>query len=182
MKKPKSLPLLDDSDFPINRVRTGMVRGTGTDIDELKETHKNFKNLVKKILENHGKEKLIIFVDELDRCNPENAIKLLESIKNNFEIAENCGFVIFVDDEVLASYINKKYEKTEMNGYLYLEKVVEAKFRVPEIDLSYLENFFRKFDFDLSLLHLYIPLLPNRLFLKCHTKIRACYKLEQNQG
>jgi len=37
MKKPKSLPLLDDSDFPINRVRLGMVRGTGTDIDELKE-------------------------------------------------------------------------------------------------------------------------------------------------
>ena len=31
MNKPKSLPLLDDKDFPINRIRQTMVRGTGTD-------------------------------------------------------------------------------------------------------------------------------------------------------
>jgi dihydroxyacid dehydratase/phosphogluconate dehydratase len=37
MKKPKSLPLLDDKDFPINRIRQTMVRGTGTDIEELRE-------------------------------------------------------------------------------------------------------------------------------------------------
>jgi dihydroxy-acid dehydratase len=37
MKKPKSLPLLDDRDFPINRIRQTMVRGTGTDIDELRD-------------------------------------------------------------------------------------------------------------------------------------------------
>ncbi|MEW6188150.1 MAG: dihydroxy-acid dehydratase [Thermodesulfobacteriota bacterium] len=36
MKKPKSLPLLDDKDFPINRIRQTMVRGTGTDIEELR--------------------------------------------------------------------------------------------------------------------------------------------------
>jgi dihydroxy-acid dehydratase len=36
MNKPKSLPLLDDKDFPINRIRQTMVRGTGTDIEELK--------------------------------------------------------------------------------------------------------------------------------------------------
>ena len=29
MQKPKSLPLLDDKDFPINRVRQTMVRGHG---------------------------------------------------------------------------------------------------------------------------------------------------------
>ncbi len=36
MKKPKSTPLLDDSDFPINIVRQGMIRATGTDTAELK--------------------------------------------------------------------------------------------------------------------------------------------------
>jgi len=36
MKKPKSLPLLDDKDFPINRIRQTMIRGTGTDIEELR--------------------------------------------------------------------------------------------------------------------------------------------------
>lgn len=37
MNKPKSLPLLDDKDFPINRIRQTMIRGTGTDIEELRE-------------------------------------------------------------------------------------------------------------------------------------------------
>lgn len=36
MNKPKSLPLLDDKDFPINRIRQTMIRGTGTDIEELR--------------------------------------------------------------------------------------------------------------------------------------------------
>lgn len=37
MKKLKSLPLLDDRDFPISMIRRMMVRGTGTDIEELKD-------------------------------------------------------------------------------------------------------------------------------------------------
>jgi dihydroxy-acid dehydratase len=37
MKKPKSSPLFDARDFPINRVRTGMIRATGADLDELEE-------------------------------------------------------------------------------------------------------------------------------------------------
>ncbi len=36
MKKPKSFPLLDERDFPINLVREIMIRGTGTDLEELR--------------------------------------------------------------------------------------------------------------------------------------------------
>jgi hypothetical protein len=36
-KKPKSLPLLDDRDYPINLLRQRMIRGTATDLDELRE-------------------------------------------------------------------------------------------------------------------------------------------------
>ena len=37
MKKPKSRVLTDDKDFPINVVRRTMLRGTGSDIDDLRE-------------------------------------------------------------------------------------------------------------------------------------------------
>ena len=37
MKKPKSLPLTDDRDYPINLLRQRMIRGTATDPDELRE-------------------------------------------------------------------------------------------------------------------------------------------------
>ncbi len=35
MKKPKSGPIFDTRDFPINRIRTGMIRTTGADLEEL---------------------------------------------------------------------------------------------------------------------------------------------------
>lgn len=37
MKKPKSTPIFDDSDFPISVVRKTIFQGTGVDIDEAKE-------------------------------------------------------------------------------------------------------------------------------------------------
>jgi len=37
MKKPKSSALLDERDFPISRTRRMMVKGTGVDVDELKD-------------------------------------------------------------------------------------------------------------------------------------------------
>ena len=37
MKKPKSAVLTDDADFPINIVRRNMLRGTGSDISDLRE-------------------------------------------------------------------------------------------------------------------------------------------------
>jgi dihydroxy-acid dehydratase len=37
MKKPKSQPIFDNRDFPISFVRQCMIRGTGADLDELRE-------------------------------------------------------------------------------------------------------------------------------------------------
>jgi len=37
MKKPKSMALIDDKDFPINIVRRHMLRGTGSDLEDLRE-------------------------------------------------------------------------------------------------------------------------------------------------
>jgi len=37
MKKPKSKPIFDSQDYPISFVRTAMIRGTGSDVDELSE-------------------------------------------------------------------------------------------------------------------------------------------------
>lgn len=37
MKKPKSLPIFDTSDFPVGVVRSSIIKGTGADLDELRE-------------------------------------------------------------------------------------------------------------------------------------------------
>jgi len=124
-------------------------------VDNVEKTRDDFHEIISGIikLENEQKksiEKIVIFIDELDRCNPENALRLLESIKNHFDVAD-CIFVILVDDEILASYIDKKYEDTKMDGHMYLEKIINTKFSVPVVTQSKLESLFAKIKSPLKL-------------------------------
>lgn len=52
-------------------------------------------NAIKKLQEN-GREKIIIFIDDLDRLEPATAVKTLELLSNLFAI-EGCVFVIAID-------------------------------------------------------------------------------------
>ncbi|WP_026804715.1 KAP family P-loop NTPase fold protein [Aliarcobacter lanthieri] len=86
------------------------------DIDESKKSRKEFKEELKQytnqILKEKEKEKkgakLIIIIDELDRCRPTFAIELLENIKHLFDI-ENIVFFIAVDNKQLAESIRAVY-------------------------------------------------------------------------
>lgn len=106
-------------------------------VDNVEKTRGDFRLIIEEIIKQGKKqknniEKIVIFIDELDRCNPENTLRLLESIRNYFDV-EGCIFMILVDDEILASYIDKKYENTKMDGHMYLEKIINTKFSIPEI-------------------------------------------------
>ena len=128
-------------------------------VDQINDIENDFQDIIDGITQKTEKQTVSIFIDELDRCNPENAIKLLESIKNFFDV-ERCQFIIFVDDEILASYVDKKYEGTRMNGQLYLDKIVNVKFRVPLIPQHEIEILFKDFSVDVELLD-FSPRLQN---------------------
>lgn len=124
-------------------------------VDNVEKTRDDFHEIISGIIKQENKqkksiEKIVIFIDELDRCNPENALRLLESIRNHFDVAD-CIFVILVDDEILASYIDKKYEDTKMNGHMYLEKIINTKFSVPIITEPKLQSLFAKIKLPLKL-------------------------------
>ncbi|MFX4252018.1 KAP family P-loop NTPase fold protein [Aliarcobacter butzleri] len=93
------------------------------DIDESKKSRKEFKDELKKytnqILKEKDKDKLIIIIDELDRCRPTFAIELLENIKHLFDI-ENIVFFIAVDNKQLAESIKAVYGNGfDANTYLH---------------------------------------------------------------
>jgi uncharacterized protein YjbI with pentapeptide repeats len=83
--------------------------------------------------------RLIIFIDDLDRCTPERALELLESIKTFFDI-EGIIYVIGIEPKSIDPIIQTKYgEKTKINGMEYLQKVVQLPFQIPiwsSVDLS----------------------------------------------
>lgn len=63
---------------------------------------------------------LFIFIDELDRCRPNYAIEMLETIKHIFDM-KNVVFVIATDKEQLEHSIRAIYG-TEFDSRLYLER------------------------------------------------------------
>lgn len=87
------------------------------EVEVAKKSRKALKeDLVK--FQNNINKKVIIFIDELDRCRPTYAIELLETIKHIFNI-ENFIFVISLDKLQLSESIKTIYgQNMDSNGYL----------------------------------------------------------------
>jgi hypothetical protein len=75
--------------------------------------------------------RVVIAIDNLDRCRPEAALKVLESLYI-LSAVEGCTFVVAADQSVLVSFLDRAYEGTTFNGWKYLEKVFPDYFRVPD--------------------------------------------------
>lgn len=64
-------------------------------VQNIKNTQILMKELLSKVVEELSCEKLVIFIDELDRCNPLYAVKLLEEIKHYYS-SEKVLFVFLL--------------------------------------------------------------------------------------
>lgn len=94
----------------------------------------------------------LFLVDDLDRCLPENSIKMLEAIKLFLDI-KGCAFVLALDDEVIERGVEHHYKeyikddsKTNMpiTGNEYLEKMIQLPFKIPLIKTIDIEVLLRQ--------------------------------------
>lgn len=77
--------------------------------------------------------KLVVFIDDMDRCTPEKAIEVFESIKIFFDI-EGIVFILGLSNEIVELAISKKYEylKGHFSGEDYLKKIIQLPFTIPQ--------------------------------------------------
>jgi hypothetical protein len=79
--------------------------------------------------------KIVVIIDDLDRCGADKIVDTLEAVKLllNFDI-----FVVFlaIDSNVIARAVETRYKEilaeAGRSGYLYLDKIVQIPFRIPE--------------------------------------------------
>ena len=91
-----------------------------------------FADIVKAYVGETGQ--LVIFVDDLDRCLPENAVQVLEAIKLYLDGA-NLTFVIGVEPEVIRTGIRHRYkDNATLAGKEYLEKIIQLPFVMRGLD------------------------------------------------
>lgn len=111
---------------------------TGLDVDQIR---KHFETSVKEIqtlgetLQNIIGEngRLIVFIDDLDRCSIDNSLEILESIKLLFN-AKNSRFVVAADMEKLEAIWALRHKGVKdplTEGREHLDKIFQLKLSFP---------------------------------------------------
>ena len=101
-------------------------------LDELTEREKVLEHL-KKLLADHVKkakgQKVVVIVDELDRCSPAYAIRLLERLKHLFNI-EGIIFLLLWNRVQIKQAVEAFYG-AGTNGAMYLDKFIDYPVALP---------------------------------------------------
>ncbi len=98
-------------------------------LDDLREEDSSFR--------------IVVFIDDLDRCSREKALEILESIKSFFDI-EGIIYVIGMNDTSIDALIEKKYGEgahKKITGFDYMKKIVQLPLQIPNWAESDILNF-----------------------------------------
>lgn len=112
---------LRESDDPLSKIK------------ENRSLTENINEFISSLLAEQG-ERLIVFVDELDRCKPTYAVRMLERIKHYFA-NENVTFVFSVNSIELQHTI-KQYYGANFDACRYLNRFFDLMIPLPKANLQ----------------------------------------------
>lgn len=125
-----------------------------------------FRKEYGEILQKLGK-KLVIVIDNLDRCLPANAIQTLEAIRL-FLFLNRTAFIIAADEEMIRHSVAEHYKDLSYRHQIdYLDKLIQIPIRVPKAGVLEI----RAYLYMLYAIHQKIPtakLSSLRQFLETH--------------
>lgn len=115
---------------------------------------KIFHDAINYYCEAEGEEyrRVVVFIDDLDRCLPESTVEILEAIKL-FLNSKHCIFVLGVDRRVITESIRIRYKdftpasdkaESPITGDNYLEKIIQLSFQLPPIRTKDIEGFIKE--------------------------------------
>ena len=112
---------------------TGELMESGN--HSISELRNNLEGLVVEIAKQPTNiEKIIIYVDDLDRIEPKNAVAILELMKNIFNV-HNCVFILAIDFQVVVKGLEHKFGKqtheNEWEFRAFFDKIIQLPFMMP---------------------------------------------------
>ncbi|NUN65992.1 hypothetical protein HCU40_14820 [Pseudanabaena biceps] len=110
---------------------------------EIKEFRKALGDLANQVASLNPSAKVVIIIDELDRCRPTYAIELLERVKHLFD-ASGVVFILGIDRSQLNHSIRSLYG-SEFDATGYLRRFIDLDYRLPEPKVGNYCNYLFKF-------------------------------------
>lgn len=103
---------------------------------------KEILNEITQAGEYRGKQtKLVILVDEIDRCLPDEQLKILERLHHLFDV-KNCAVIVTMNQICVAETVKTIYG---IDGYEYLRKFFNFTFRLDTSANEYLKNLLEEY-------------------------------------
>lgn len=103
------------------------------DISSQQVIHERVNDFFENVIKERG-NRLVIFIDELDRCRPDYAVNLLERIKHYFS-NENVTYVFSVNIDELQHTI-KRFYGDGFSSTEYLDRFFDLTIDIPQIDVD----------------------------------------------
>lgn len=100
------------------------------DYEEEKQSVKDFKTHLAEYVAKAEIIPLVFIIDELDRCNPHQAVKMLETIKHLFDVP-NIVFVLSICRKELENSIRGYYGSESIDACNYLRRFIDIQFELP---------------------------------------------------
>ena len=150
--KPDTLLKLFDTKLGIDFSKLRKKASYKEHIAFLDRFDKEFANTIQQI--SKGKP-LVVIIDDLDRCLPEQALQVLEAVKLFLDV-DNCVYLLAVDREVVEKAISVRYKDLltiagEMGdhsknlvtflGENYFEKIIQLPVLVPSLSEQQVRDF-----------------------------------------
>lgn len=118
-----------------------------SEYEDCKSEIENFKEILAKIARQveslKPSAKVVIIIDELDRCRPTYAIELLERIKHLFD-ASGVVFILGIDRSQLNHSIRSLYG-SEFDATGYLRRFIDYDYQLPEPQSGYYCDYLFKY-------------------------------------
>lgn len=103
----------------------------GKELELIGEFEDQFKKIASEYVGEDGR--LVVFIDDLDRCLPEKALDILEAIKLFLNVPGTV-FIIGTDVKVIENGLAGKYgDKSHSLAKNYLDKIIQVPFRIPPL-------------------------------------------------
>lgn len=121
----------------------------GDDADAIEVVQRELFWLVDEIVSRKNGRPLVFFIDNLDRCSPEAALSLVESLRvliGGGEAAPDARYVVALDRTALVRAVTQKFDgMTSYDGNRYLEKIFSISFHLPRPEGAAILQFVQSF-------------------------------------
>lgn len=139
-------------------------------VNNVRRGIREFRNDFESLLKESNIKKLVVIIDDLDRCLPDTIIETLEAIKL-FLFVPRTAFIIGADERLVEYAVKQRFPEFQGNksevGKDYLEKLIQYPVRVPPLGRAEMETY-------ISLLFIEVSGLDDQLITETRCKALEC--------